>query len=89
MKGLLAATALLMLSGLAAAKPSPVSDLKLLENETPALVRGEPDTNTGSAAAARERDYFQAPQMKFNAGSFYCPLQATVFRKTRLAQSCE
>ena len=89
MKGLLATTALLILSGVAAAKPTPVSDLKLLENQTPMLARSEPDTSMGSAGVARERDYFQAPQMNFNAGSFYCPLQSTVFGKTRLAQSCD
>ena len=89
MRSLLAVPAFLILSGVAAAKPSPVSDLKLLENQTPTVARSARDTTSGSSGSARERDYFQAPQMNFDAGSFYCPLQSTVFGKTRLAQSCD
>jgi len=89
MKGLVAATAYLILSVAAAAKPVPVSDLKSLEDRTPALARNDPEANIGSAGAARERDYFRAPQMQFNAGSFSCGLQSSVFGKMRLAQLCD
>ena len=89
MKGLLAVTAFLILSVAAAAKPTPTSDLKSLGDQTAIFVRNEPHTNTGSAGAARERVYFQSPQMHFNAGSFPCPLQSSVFGKMRLAQSCD
>jgi hypothetical protein len=89
MKGLMATAAFLILSVAAGAKPAPVGDFKSIEYQTPTLARNDAAINVGSAGAAREREYFQAPQMHFNAGSFSCQLQSSVFNKTRLAQSCD
>jgi hypothetical protein len=89
MKSLLAMAAFLILSVAATAKPAPVGDLKSIEDRAQPLARNDADINIGSAGVARERDYFQAPQMHFNAGSFSCRLQSSVFDKTRLARSCD
>jgi len=91
MKPLMATPAFfLILSVAAVAKPAPVNDLRSLEDQAMTLARNDVDINIGPARNSRaslEREYFQAPQ--FNAGSFYCRLQSTVFDKTRLAQSCD
>jgi len=90
MKALMATAAFLILSMAANAKPAPVDDLKSLDDQAMTLARNDADINIGPARNSRaslERDYFQAPQ--FNAGSFSCRLQSSVFDKTRLAQSCD
>jgi hypothetical protein len=94
MNRLMATAAFLILSVAAGAKPAPVGDYKSIEDQTPTLARNDAAINdaainVGSAGAAREREYFQAPQMHFNAGSFSCRSQSSVFNKTRLAQSCD
>jgi hypothetical protein len=87
----LTVTAILLASGaVALAKPNP--------DEEPRLALANADINMGSVGAMREsigsvramreRDYFEAPQSPFNAGSFPCRLEPDVFAKTRLAQSC-
>jgi hypothetical protein len=80
MKALTATILLLALSAVAFAKPNPVERSRL------ALVSA--DINMGSVGAMRERDYFEAPQSPFNAGSFACRLKPDLLAKTRLAQSC-
>jgi hypothetical protein len=44
--------------------------------------------NISSVGAMRERDYFEASQSPFNAGSFPCRLEPDVLDKRRFAQSC-
>jgi len=88
MRALLAMAAFLILSVAATAKPAPVGDLRAIEDPTLTLARNDAGINIGPTGASLERQYFQAPQMPFNAGSFSCRLQSNVFDKTRLAQSC-
>jgi len=89
----LVVTAVFFTLGVAAvAKPVPVSDLRSLDDlddHAAALARNDADINIGPAGASLERDYFQAPQMNFNAGGFSCRALSIVFDKTRLAQSCD
>jgi hypothetical protein len=90
MKALTATILLLALSAVAFAKPNPVdrprvafvyADIKMGS-------LGAMRENIGSVGAMRERDYFEAPQSPFNAGSFPCRLEPDLLAKTRLAQSC-
>jgi hypothetical protein len=82
MKGLIAVALLCALGAVAVAKPVPV------ESARPAIALNEADINIGPSGAVREREYFQAPQAQFNAGSLVCRLPLIVFDKTRLASSC-
>jgi hypothetical protein len=82
MKGLVALAFFLALIAVAGAKPAPIDEPR------PTLALNDADIAINSRGATLERDYFQAPQPQFNAGSFPCRLQPTVFEKTRLAQSC-
>jgi hypothetical protein len=86
MKGLVALAFFVLLIAVAGAKPGPVDEPR------PALALNEADIAIGPRevprAAALERNYFEAQQPQFNAGSFPCRLQPTVFEKTRLAQAC-
>jgi hypothetical protein len=86
MKGLVALAFFLVLIAAAGAKPGPV------DNPRPALALNDADIAIGPRkvprAATLERNYFEAPKPQFNAGSFPCQLQPTVFEKTRLAQLC-
>ncbi len=86
MKALVVLAFFLALIAVARAKPAPVDEPR------PKLSLNEADIAISSANSSRgatlERDYFQAPQPQFNAGSFPCRLQPAVFEKTRVAQSC-
>jgi hypothetical protein len=82
MKSLTAIALLLALGTVAVAKPAPI------ERPRPALALNDADINIGPTGAAREREYFLAPQPQFKAGSRPCVLQLIVFDKTRLASSC-
>ncbi len=86
MKALVVLAVFLALIAVARAKPAPVDEPR------PKLSLNEADIAISSATSSRgatlERDYFQAPQPQFNAGSFPCRLQPAVFEKTRVAQSC-
>ena len=87
----LTATALLLASSaVALAKPNPVERPRLALVNADINMRsvGAMRENIGSVGAMRERDYFEAPQSPFNAGSFPCRLEPDLFAKTRLAQSC-
>lgn len=85
MKALVALAFFLALIVLASAKPAPVEEPRSTLALNGADISVGPAGTTG---AMLERDYFQAPQPQFNAGSFPCRLQPTVFEKTRLAQLC-
>ena len=82
MKSLAAIALLCALGTVAAAKPTPV------ERERSANALNNADINISSSGSVRERDYFQASQAQFNAGSFVCRLPLIVFDKTRIASSC-
>ncbi len=87
MKGLTAVAIFLALTVAAVAKPAPVRDLNPADDRIP-TARNDVDINIGPTGAMLERNYFQAPQRQFGAGSFSCRMQLSVFDKTRLAQSC-
>ncbi len=82
MKALIAISLLLASGAASVAKPAPI------ERPRPTLALNNSDINTGAAGATQERDYFQAPQLQFNAGGFPCRLPLIVFDKTHLASSC-
>ena len=89
MKALTAIALFLALSAVALAKPN------LVERSRLALVNADINVgslgaieNISSVGAMRERDYFEASQSPFNAGSFPCRLEPDVLDKRRLAQSC-
>jgi hypothetical protein len=82
MKGFTAIAVLCALGTAAAAKPAPVESVR------PAVTLTEADINIGQSSPVREREYFQAPQAQFNAGSLVCRVPVIVFDKTRLASSC-
>ena len=83
MKALVAFAVILALGATAQAKEAP------LEPKQIAAAPGDTDMLAGTAGAMVESDYFRAPQPPFAAGRvFPCRLQARVFEKTRLAQSC-
>jgi hypothetical protein len=90
MRALTATALLLALSAVALAKPNPVDRprLALVNADMSMGSVGAMHENIGSVGAMRERDYFEAPQSPFNAGSFPCRLEPDLFAKTRLAQSC-
>ena len=90
MKALTAIALLLALSAVALAKPNPVERprLALVNADINMGSAGAMRENIGSVGAMRERDYFEAPQSPFNAGSIPCRLEPVLFHKTRLAQSC-
>ena len=90
MKALTASALLLALSAVALAKPNPFerSRLALVDADINMGSLGAMRENISSVGAMRERDYFEASQSPFNAGSFPCRLEPDVFDKTRLAQSC-
>ena len=90
MKALVVLAFFLALIAVARAKPAPVDEPrpKLSLNEADIAISSRGATAISSRGATLERDYFQAPQPQFNAGSFPCRLQPAVFEKTRVAQSC-
>lgn len=72
----------------ASAKPTPPDRMGAAEDLRPALALNDTDINIGPAGASLERNYFQAPQQPFNAGSLSCRMQMSVFDKMRLTQAC-
>ena len=90
MRALTATALLLALSAVALAKPNPVERprLAVVNADMSMGSVGAMHENIGSVGAMRERDYFEAPQSPFNAGSIPCRLEPDLFAKTRLAQSC-
>ena len=85
MKALAATMVLLSLTAVAAAKPTPVSSLKQVQDLIQTSVRNDTEVNSGPSGALLERNYFQAPQRQFNVS---CRLQLSVFDKTRLTEIC-
>ena len=90
MKALTATALLLALSAVAFAKTNPVDRPRVAFAYADINMGpfGAMRENIGSVGAMRERDYFEAPQSPFNAGSFLCRLEPVLFHKTRLSQSC-
>ena len=82
----LAATAVFFCLTLAAgAKLTPDSRPSDIQDNDPAAARNDTDINSGTSGALLERGYFQAPQPQLNVS---CPLQLSVFDKTRLTEAC-
>lgn len=90
MKALKAIALFLALSAVALAKPNRVerSRLALVNADINVGSLGAMRENVSSVGAMRERDYFEASQSPFNAGSFPCRLEPDVLDKRRFAQSC-
>jgi hypothetical protein len=86
MKGLTITALFLALTVVALAKPVPVSNLDPTQVQTPTLARNDAGINIDPIGTMPERRYFEGSQ--FDAGSFTCRMQLSVFDKTRLAQSC-
>jgi hypothetical protein len=82
-KPLMGMVMVLSLTGVAAAKPTPVGSLNQVQDLNPAAVQN--DTGINRSGALLERSYFQAPQQRFNVS---CRLQLSVFDKTHLTESC-
>ena len=88
MKLLATAAILLSLAATAGATPTPVGRNGAAEGVRAALGLNEADIDIGAAGTPLERNYFQAPQQPFNAGSLSCRMQVNVFDKMRLTQAC-
>lgn len=88
MKFVTAAAIIVSLTVAASAKPTPADRIGADESLRPALALNETDIDIGSAGTPLERNYFQAPQQPFNAGSLSCRMQTSIFDKMRLTQAC-
>jgi hypothetical protein len=79
---------LVAMSPVALAKPTPIElpaaivKADIINRSSLASVQ----ENTGSIAAMREREYFEAKQSPINA--FPCRIEPVLFSTVRLAQSC-
>ena len=85
MKALVVTMVFLSLTGVASAKPTPVSSLNQIQDLIQTSVRNDTEVNTGPSGALLERSYFEAPQPQLNVS---CRLQLSVFDKTRLTEAC-
>jgi hypothetical protein len=88
MKPLVPAALLIAVSTAAIAKPTPIELPTALVDA--AVINlgsgGSMQKNTGSMAAMREREYFEAPQSTLKA--FPCRIEPILFDKVLMAQSC-
>ena len=87
MKPLVPAALLIAVSTAALAKPTPIEPTALVDAAVINLGSGgSMQENTGSMAAMREREYFEAPQSTLKA--FPCRIEPILFDKVLMAQSC-